>query len=270
MKIDAGVYFWKYGKTIQNPIIRNNRLMQQNYLPEQFSQTLRRNGMDGCVAVLAEPTEVETRFLSELAITHTEDIKGVVGWLDLYDPKATEKIQEFHRYGSIRGYSTQILTAHKISSAVMELFLEFQYSLDFSLANDSSVSELDKWLQTNPDQQFVLDEAGNPDTKQPPSKTWETNIRELSKNKNLSCKTSGLLERSDRKSWKPGDFYPFLEILFDAFGPERLLFSSNWPYLLLAGIYVQWKSLLEKFTEDFSDEDRDKFFGGNASKIYRL
>jgi L-fuconolactonase len=72
------------------------------------------------------------------------------------------------------------------------------------------------------------------------------------------------------KSWKPADFYPFLDIVFDAFEPERLLYASDWPFLLLSGIYVQWKSLLEKYMEKFTEDDRTLFFGGNAARIYRL
>ncbi len=79
MHIDSEVHFWKYDKSNTNPLIRNNKILAQNYLPEQLAQSLHRNGMQGCIAVAAENLEVETRFLSELALTHPE-IRGVVGW----------------------------------------------------------------------------------------------------------------------------------------------------------------------------------------------
>ncbi len=94
MHIDAGVYFWKYEKTIQNPFIRANKMLQQNYLPEQIAQTLHRNGMGGCLAVTAESEEVETRFLSELALTHPE-IRGVIGWLDLMTRRQLKRFRSF-------------------------------------------------------------------------------------------------------------------------------------------------------------------------------
>jgi L-fuconolactonase len=115
-----------------------------------------------------------------------------------------------------------------------------------------------------------LRDAGHADTKLPPSKTWESNIRELAKNQNLACKMSGLFTQGHRKTWKPTDFYPYLEILFDAFGTDRLLFASEWPFLLLSGIYVQWKSLIEKFMERYLPEDREKIFGENARRLYRI
>jgi L-fuconolactonase len=268
MKIDAEVHFWKYEKNISNPLIRNNKLLQQHYLPDQITLSLNRNGIDGCIAVVAEHTAVETRFLSELALTHPE-IRGVIGWIDLYDSETANNIREFQQYAPIRGYLTEALRDRRPTLPVMELLHENQYSLDLSIGHESDPDVLN-WMNDYPDQQFVLQDCGNPDAKQPPSAAWKTIIRELAKHQNLSCKVSGLFIHSNWRSWKPADFYPFLEILFEAFGPERILYASDWPFMLLAGIYVQWKSLLEKFTENWSPEHRDKFFGENAKRIYRI
>ena len=269
MKIDAGVYFWKYAKTFRHPLIRENKIMQQQYLPEQLTQSLHRNGLDGCIAVAAEQEEVETRFLAELALTHTE-IRGVIGWIDLYNPDVAEKIQTFHPYVPLRGFWIETGKGSVPEPSVMELLRDYQYTLDISLNKDADMSSLKKWLKDNPEQQFILQDCGNPDTKEAPGSSWETSIRELSKIQNLSCKVSGLFERGNRKSWTPADFYPFLEILFDSFGSKRLLYASDWPFLQLSGLYVQWKSLLEKFMERYPAEDRDFFFGENAQHLYRL
>ncbi len=214
--------------------------------------------------MVAEKAEVETRFLCELADTHPI-ISGVVGCLDLSDPGAVEKIQEFQQYPAIKGYKIDLATGGLPSDEVMEALKANQYSLDVSVGSDTEALGL-KWMQSYPDQSFILRNCANPDAKEPPSKKWESTIRELAKNKNLSCKVSGLFTNGNGKSWKPVDFYPFLEILFDSFGADRLLYASEWPFLLLTGIYVQWKSLLEKFTEKITIEDRDNFFGENAAR----
>ena len=270
MHIDSEVHFWKYDKTISNIVFRNNKFLKQDHLPEQLTQSLQRNGMDGCIAVVSENAEVETRFLSELALTHSE-IKGVVGWMNFSDKRAPDTMQDLHQYTPLKGFKTGTANGTKPPGEIMDLLHNFQYSLDLSLEAGTDTNALSQWITTYPDQPFILQNCGNPDTKQAPSSVWENQIRELAKNENLSCKIAGLLTGgSHAKSWKPADFYPFLEILFDSFGTERLMFASDWPFLLLAGIYVQWKSLLEKFTEKFTPEDRDKFFGENAARIYRL
>ena len=269
MKIDAEVFFWKYEKQFLHPLIRENKMLQQQYLPEQITQSLQRNGIDGCIAATAEDAEVQTRFLGELALTHPE-IRGVVGWINLYDDKTVDKIREFQQYTAIKGYRMEAGRLASISPSAMALILENQYTLDLSTGNATDLSALRNWLNNHPEQIFILRDACHADTKLPPSKTWETNIRELAKNQNLACKLSGLFIQGQRKTWKPTDFYPFLEILFDAFGTDRLLFSSEWPFLLLTGLYVQWKSLIEKFMERYLPEEREKVFGENARTLYHI
>jgi L-fuconolactonase len=269
MKIDAAVHFWKYAKTFQNPLVSENKILQTHFLPEQISQSLHRNGINGCIAINAENTEVETRFLAELALTHPE-ISAVIGWIDLTDVRAIEKLGEFQQYNPVRGYQMVSRKDRLPKPAVMQFLLENNYALDISLGAGTEPGDLSDWLSSNMDQQFVLQDCANPDATRAPSAQWESKIRELSAQRNLSCKVSGLFIHGSRKTWKPADFYPFLDILFDAFGIERMMYASDWPYLLLSGIYVQWKSLLEKFTENFKNEDREKFFGANASRIYRL
>ena len=269
MHIDAEVYFWKNEKAFRNPVIRENKILQQQYLPEQIIQSMHRNSIDGCLAVVGEPEEVETRFLAELAVTHREII-GVIGWINLRDPAAVEKIHAFHTYTPIRGYMLEVGTEEFPSPEIMESLKNYNYALDLSGATISHLDELAKWLQDNTGQQFVISDCGHPDARQAPSKEWETKIRELAKSENLCCKLSGLFTRGNRKTWKPADFYPFLEILFEAFGSERILFASEWPFLLISGMYVQWKSLVEKFMEKFPVEYHGQVFGANAQRIYHL
>src|ERR1700748_1212061 len=128
MKIDAEVFFWKYEKQFLHPLIRENKMLQQQYLPEQITQNLQRNGVDGCIAATAEDAEVQTRFLAELALTHPE-ILGVVGWINLYDDEAADKIQEFQEYTPIRGYRIDSSRLASIPSSAMDLILAKQYTL---------------------------------------------------------------------------------------------------------------------------------------------
>jgi L-fuconolactonase len=270
MKIDAEVHFWKFDKSTAAPAIRNNKLLSQHYLPEQLSQSLHRNGMDGCIAVVPADSEVDTRFLAELALTHSE-IRGVVGWTDLYNLKAADKLQELHQYAAIKGFRIEAAGNELPPMAVMQKIIEYQYSLDLGFKAGGSLDSWNHFIQMHSEQNFILQNSGNPDTRTAPSPVWKTMILALAGNPNVYCKTAGLLTGGiDSKTWKPADFFPFLEIIFDAFGPERLLFASDWPFLLVSGMYVQWKSLLEKFMEKFSPEDRDNFFGENANRLYRI
>jgi L-fuconolactonase len=269
MTVDAEVHFWKYRETTEAPLIRNNKMLREDYLPSQLSLNLQRNGVDACLAVSAEPTEVETRFLAELALTHPM-IRGVIGWIDLTDKNAAEKMEELSSYPAIRGFKTDAEGLLSASPSLMETLVQHQYTLDLRLSPGSETASLNKRIGSFPDQTFILENGANPDTKTAPSPAWTQQIQELAKNQNLFCKVAGFFTLGNWKAWKPADFYPFLDILFDSFGAGRLLYASDWPFLLLSGSYVQWKSMMEKYTERLLDEERERFFGETANRIYHL
>jgi L-fuconolactonase len=121
-----------------------------------------------------------------------------------------------------------------------------------------------------PDMKLVVDHCAKPDIRNKKIDDWKVLMQEMAQLPNVSCKLSGLLTEAAWKQWSPGDFYPYLDVVFDAFGTNRLLYGSDWPVMLLSGIYVQWKSLLEKYMEQFSLEEKEQVFGGNAVQFYNL
>ena len=99
---------------------------------------------------------------------------------------------------------------------------------------------------------------------------WAGLMSEIAKHPNVYCKLSGLFTEAKWKEWSPAEFYPYLDVVFKVFGTERLLYGSDWPVILLSGMYVQWKSLLEKYMENFDEEEKEKVFGSNAVEFYNL
>src|SRR5580704_12176571 len=126
MNIDSHVHFWKYDKKRDAWITDEMKILKQDYLPEQISKILKRNGMEGCVAVQADQSELETHFLVELANTHPV-IKGVVGWIDLKSDRAEERLDYFSNYPVIKGYR------HIVQSEPDDFLLnkEFQRGVGF-------------------------------------------------------------------------------------------------------------------------------------------
>ena len=87
---------------------------------------------------------------------------------------------------------------------------------------------------------------------------------------NVYCKVSGLVTEADWKNWKKEDFRPYLDIVFGAFGPKRLMFGSDWPVCLLAAGYQQVLEIIENYVQDCAADIKDKIFGGNAAEFYQL
>ncbi|MBX3239648.1 MAG: amidohydrolase family protein [Chitinophagaceae bacterium] len=273
MTIDTHVHFWKYDKK-RDAWMDDMKVLQQDYLPQTLAPTFHRNGIDGCVAVQADQSEVETRFLCELANTHSF-IKGVVGWIDLKAPDVEERLQHFSEYTAIKGYR-HIVQAEPLEFLLREDFQRgvaalktFNYTYDI-LIYHHQLHPVTRFVPLFPDQKLVIDHCGKPDIRNKEIQEWAKYMKEIAAYPNVYCKLSGLFTEAAWKSWSASDFYPYLDVVFEAFGVDRLMFGSDWPVILVSGMYVQWKSLLEKYMENYSAEDRDKVFGLNAIGFYNL
>jgi len=273
MTIDAHVHFWKYDKK-RDTWMDGMKVLQQDYLPSTLISTLHRNGIDGCVAIQADPSEVETRFLCELANSNPF-IRGVVGWTDLKADDVEERLQHFSSYTAIKGYR------HIVQGEPLEFLLRddfqrgvaalkaFNYTYDL-LVYHYQLHPATQFVAQFPDQKIVIDHCAKPDIKNKEINEWAKYMREIAAHPNVCCKLSGLFTEAAWKEWSAGEFYPYLDVVFEAFGVDRLMFGSDWPVILVSGMYVQWKSLLEKYMENYSEEDRAKVFGLNAVNFYNL
>lgn len=274
MVIDSHVHFWKYDKQRDSWITNDMKILRDDYLPEHLSLTLKRTGVDGCVAVQADQSELETYFLTELSKTHTI-IKGVVGWIDLQNINIEERLNYFSQYPIIKGWR-HIVQAEPAGFLLKEGFQrgikalqEFNYTYDI-LIYHNQLSEAIEFVSKFPEQKFVVDHCAKPDIKNKSIEQWKAGMKEIAQHPNVFCKVSGLFTETNWKDWSPGDFYPYLDVVFEYFGIDRLLFGSDWPVMLLSGIFIQWKSLLEKYMEQFDEESREKVFGKNAIEFYKL
>ena len=99
---------------------------------------------------------------------------------------------------------------------------------------------------------------------------WTSLIKELGKAPNVYCKVSGIITEADHQNWQPEDIIPFLDVVFEAFGTNRIMFGSDWPVCLLAGTYDQVFDLIDHYIQDFEPSEREKVFGGNALEFYQL
>jgi L-fuconolactonase len=274
MQVDTHVHFWKYDKVKDGWITGNMKELQQDYLPQTISTTLKRNGIDGCVAVQVSQAELETLFLMELAKTYPI-IKGVTGWVDLQNENIEERLQYFSQYPIIKGWRhivqsepDDFLLQKNFQRGIQALEL-YGYTYDLLIYPRQLPSAL-KFISLFPGNKFVIDHCAKPDIAHKKIEEWKPLMQEIAKHPNVFCKLSGLFTEAKWKEWSPSEFYPYLDTVFDAFGTDRLMFGSDWPVMLLSGIYVQWKSLLEKYMENFDTEEREKVFGMNAIKFYNL
>ena len=274
MKLDSHQHFWKYSPQQHNWIDDSMVSLKRDFLPNDLEPHLIENKIEACVVVQADQSEKETEFLLELA-TQYEFIKGVVGWVDLRAKNVEERLQFYSQNQYFKG------VRHIVQSEKQDFLLDpaFQNGIgklgNLNLTYDlliysHQIEAAIKLVSQFPNQKFVLDHLAKPNIKNGKIDPWKNQIQRLAQFSNVSCKISGMVTEADHSQWKPSDFIPYLDIVFDAFGENRILFGSDWPVCLLAASYQEVYQLITDYTANFSLEQRDKLFGGNAERIYNI
>ena len=122
-----------------------------------------------------------------------------------------------------------------------------------------------------PEQRFVIDHLAKPDIQSGGNKKeWEAQLRAIAQNENVFCKVSGMVTEAHWTSWKIDDFVRYLDVAFEAFGTDRLMFGSDWPVCLLAASYGQVKQIVEEYVAGQADSEKERILGGNAICFYKL
>ena len=153
--------------------------------------------------------------------------------------------------------------------AGVRLLAEYNLSFDLCIKHWQlpSVIEL---VRLCPQTAFILDHVGKPGIKRQQLDPWQADLRKLAALPNVVCKISGMVTEADHQCWQPADLEPFINVVLEAFGEERILFGGDWPVVLLASPYRRWYETLEALIEHLPVSMRRKLWTENAQRFYRM
>jgi len=274
MRVDAHQHFWRYSEKEYGWINDAMAVIRQDFLPADLLPLLREAGIATTVAVQARQSIEETEWLLKLAREH-DWIAGVVGWVPLVDPKVDEILERLSSDSKLKGMrhvlqgeADQYMQRDDFHAGIA--WLE-RYSLTYDvLILERQLAAAIQLVDLHPTQLFVLDHLAKPLIAGHELEPWRTHIRELARRPHVVCKLSGMVTEADFDTWTPEDLRPYMETVLDAFGPERLLFGSDWPVCTVASSYMRWVSVVRDFVEQLTVDEQAAIFGRNATKIYRL
>lgn len=274
MKIDSHQHFWKFDPIRDSWIDDAMAIIRKDFLPEDLKPILKFNNIDGCIAVQADQSEEETLFLLNLA-SENSFIKGVVGWVDLASDLVETRLNYFSEFQKFCGVR-HIIQAEPKGFLLNENFqngikLLEKYNLTYDvLVYHNQLEEVIEFVQKFPNQKFVLDHIGKPAIKTKEIQDWKVKIQKLALFPNVYCKVSGLVTETDFNKWNYSDFVPYLEVIFNSFGVEKVMFGSDWPVCLVAGNYEKVLAIVERYIADFSEDEKALIMGKNALNFYNL
>lgn len=273
MKIDAHQHFWKYEPETFAWITEDMKTIRQDYGPRDLEPLLREQGFDGSVLVQVNHSEEETLHFHSMAM---EDafLRGVVGWTDFFAGDLEEKLTQFSLLPKMKGFR-HVVQGEPLGFMQNPLFVQgiqklakHNFSYDI-LIYPHQMRDALHLVKACPDVQFVLDHLAKPHIKEAKVQPWANYLKELSLYPNVTCKVSGLVTEASR-NWTKEDFGIYLDFAVATFGPQRLLYGSDWPVCLVAGSYESQLDILESYFQHFSETEKSGIFGENAARVYRL
>ena len=275
MYIDTHQHFWYYNPTDFGWIDNHMEILQRNFLPPDLEKTVDGHSIQGTVAVQAMTTELETHFLVNLAQKH-DIVQGVVGWIDIKSESIELKLEQFAQMRYLKGFRLVLqdkdpaFMAEKDFRKTISLLDRYGFTYDLLLFPHHLEAAIDL-VKAFPNQHFVIDHMAKPYIKDGQIDTWGRLMSEISRtSENVYCKVSGLVTEADWNNWKEKEIHPYLDVVFESFGCDRLMYGSDWPVCLLASDYQRVLTMLLDYLNQFSSQEKMQVMRDTAVNFYSL
>lgn len=275
LRIDAHQHYWRYRPQGYPWISEQMAVLRQDYGPAQLEPLLERHGFDGALVVQARQCEQETRTLLA-QVQQSRGVSGVVGWLDIASPRLPQRLDELRQQPLLRGLRHLVQDEPQPAAWLerqavrcgMQTLQRHGYVYDI-LVTHRDLAAAAQFAARHDDYWLVLDHFGKPDIARG-AQHWAQQIKPLAALPHVACKLSGLITEAPGGGWQAQQLLPFFEAALEAFGPQRLMFGSDWPVCLLAGDYGQLYRLCEQAVAALSPAQQAAIWGGTASRVYSL
>jgi L-fuconolactonase len=273
--IDSHQHFWKYNSKDFDWITDDMSVIRKDFLPEELQSMYQTNNVEGCVAVQVNQTEEENKFFLDFA-DQFDFIRGIVGWVDLMAEDVEDRLYYWQQYKKIKGYR-HILQGEKDRALMLKpsfkngiaTLKEFDLTYDILIYPDQLQYALEL-VRLFPDQKFVIDHLAKPYIKSGEIDHWKKDIKQFKQRENVYCKISGMVTEADWKNYTDATFKPYLDVVTEAFGTNRMMFGSDWPVCLVAASYEKVLGITQNYFSSFSMNERDDIFYNNAIAFYNL
>lgn len=274
MRIDAHHHFWRYSPAEYGWIDDAMAAIRRDFLPEDLAGEIRTAGIGAVISVQACHTLDETEWLLSMAEAHPW-IAGVVGWAPLADPAIAGIL-------ALLAANPRLKSIRHVLQAEPDAYMDradFNSGLaqlrHFNLAYDILIFHAQlpaaiRLVDRHPSQVFVVDHMAKPPIRAGETQPWARNLAELARRPNVFCKLSGVVTEAGYRTWTYDSILPYLETALSAFGPDRLMFGTDWPVCRVATTYADWVHTVERFVAPLSDAERQAIFHDTATRAYRL
>lgn len=276
MRVDSHHHFWNYSAEQYPWINADMDALRRDFTALDLEHEMQQASIDGVVSVQARQSIEETEWLLALA-AEVDFILGVVGWLPLAARDARSHIERWSHFLKLRSVRHVVqdepddafLLREDFNRGV-ELLKEYSLVYDILIFAKHLPNTL-AFVDRHPQQQFVLDHVAKPVIRSGKfDQQWAGDLCKLAKRAHVTCKFSGLVTEVRDGQWSVETLRPYWDVALEAFGPERLMFGSDWPVCLLRSDYLRWVAAVEQLSAGLSLSERQAMWGQTAMRVYRL
>ena len=275
--IDAHQHYWNPGRGDYDWMPKDDPVLARPYAPSELEPQLAAHGIKGSVLVQAAATVNETEYLLGIADA-TPSVLGVVGWIDFERPADRGELERLSGHWKFKGVRPMIQDIPDDDwmlrpdvqwgfEAVAELGLCFD-ALGFPRHLKNFLTILKRY----PEMRVVVDHCMKPQIRDHSSESfrfWAEGMARIAGETGAFCKFSALVTEAS-PDWTVADLSPYAEHVIEVFGPERIMWGSDWPVCRLRCEYPRWREAAEELTAGLSGAERSRVFGGTAAEFYRL
>lgn len=275
MRIDSHQHFFDLDRLSYPWMPPAPSPLRQNFLPQNLKAVLDRNRFDGSIAVQATTQPEEADWLLSLA-GENAFILGVVAWVDLTAPELGHVLDHLQRHPKFKGVRHPVHDEPDdrwlLRSTVVDGLRELERrGIPFDLLlRPKHLGIIPELVDLVPNLRMVIDHIAKPLIARHVMDGWDEGMRRIAKIPHIYVKLSGMITEAASEQWSADDLRPYVHHVLSLFGPDRLMFGSDWPVCLLAG---SWKEVLAAFTQALgaqSIELREKLLGESAQQFYQL
>ena len=274
MLVDAHQHFWRLADRRGAWPPPALEAIYRDFLPADLAPLLERQGVAKTVLVQSMPNEEDTLFMLDLARRHSF-IGGVVGWVDMKAPGAAARIDALAADPALKGLRPMLqdldderwIDDAALAPAVQAM-LRHRLSFD-ALVLPRHLPALLAFAERYPELPIVIDHGAKPMIAHGLLEPWRSDIARLAAMPQVHCKLSGLVTEAGAR-WDVERLRPYVGHLLACFGPQRLIWGSDWPVVNLAATYADWLAACASLLDGVGAADRRDIFGLNARHFYRI
>lgn len=275
--IDSHHHFWKVERDDYGWLTPDLTVLYRDFMPDDLAPELARAGVSKTILVQAAQTEAETDFLLDIAET-CEFVGGVCGWLDMDSSGFSDRLAHYMANPYFKSFRPMLQDLPEpdwiLRPRVMaNLALTAKAGCAFELLiTPVQLPYAVEAVRRTPGLKAVVNHISKPDIAAGSYEPWASQIADLAPFPDIYCKLSGMVTEADRENWTADDLKPYVAHVIDVFGPDRIMFGSDWPVALLAAesYQVVVDALRAAIGPAYPTDARQKLFHDNAERFYRL